>query len=96
MDKVTIIMMLASIGFIIMGSFILFSKSLRANMDTVSSYKLIRQNATMNILVGIIGVVIATIGIFMNQWIKVLIIIFIIMIAILSISQYILGKKYRN
>lgn len=100
MGKVTIIIMLASIGFILMGIFILYNKTIKSIMVTNENYnksnKFIKQNAYMNILAGLIGVIIAFITIIKGEWTKILILLFIIMIAILSLLQYILGKKYRN
>lgn len=100
MNKVTIIMILASLGFILIGMFILRSKSINSIMladeKSNKNSEFIKQNAYMNVLAGIIGIIIASISIFKSEWIKISILMFIIMIFILYILQYILGKKYRN
>lgn len=100
MDKVTIIIVFSSIGFLLMGSFILCSKTVKSIMVTEENYskcnKFIKRNGYLNIFVGVIGIFIAIVNSFNEKWTKILIIIFIIMIVILYSLQYILGKKYRN
>lgn len=100
MDKVTIIIVFSSIGFLLMGSFILCSKTVKSIMVTEENYskcdKFIKKNGYLNIFVGVTGIFIAIVNNFNEKWTEILIIIFIVMIVILYLLQYILGKKYRN
>lgn len=95
----SIIMLLASIGFILMGIIILKSKKLRGFLINSYAYKdpdkFISMNGRSNIGIGIVGLILSGLDYLFTDKSKYIVIIFILVISVLSFIQGQMGKKYR-
>jgi hypothetical protein len=96
----TIIIILGSIGFILMGLLSLKSKKIKKFLDNSGVYsdidKFIKFNGIFNISIGLVGVALGIADYILVEESKYIVIIFIAVIAISSLIQRIIGKKYRN
>ncbi|GAB6168532.1 hypothetical protein JCM1393_09920 [Clostridium carnis] len=96
----TIVMIVASIGFILMGLAILKSKKIKKTLENSSAYsdleKFIAFNGNFNVVVGLIGLVLGILDFFLEDKSKYIVIIFIIIMVASSIIQNKKGKSYRN
>lgn len=97
MNSTIIVMFLASIGFILIGIFLLNNKYLKnqdvEDKEILNEIKTIKVSGYVNILIGLIGIISSTICLFNNSLIKSIVIIFVISIVILSSIQYLFSKK---
>ena len=100
MNTTIIVMILASIGFVLIGAGIVNSKYIKKNTSedkaVLNEIKAMKTSGYINISIGIIGIIISTISIFKAEWVKTLMIVFVFCIAVLSATQYILTKKIRG
>lgn len=100
MKLTSLIMGLSSIGFILIGIFVMKSKSIAnsvgAKEEKDNANEFVRKNANLNITVGILGVIIAIVDLLTSSMSKILIIIFVLMISLSSLIQYSLSKKFRG
>ncbi len=96
----TIIIILGSLGFIIMGLISIRSKKIKNMLKNSGAYndinKFMKLNGIFNMAMGIIGIIIGIIDYFLVEQSKYVVISFIILIAILSLIQNITLKKYKN
>lgn len=96
----TIIIILGSLGFIIMGLISISSKKIKNMLKNSGAYndinKFMKLNGIFNMAMGIIGIIIGIIDYFLVEQSKYVVISFIILIAILSLIQNITLKKYKN
>lgn len=100
MRATTIIMTVASIGFIIIALSVLKSKKLRNVLEQSNVYsdsnKMLKFNGFFNLSIGIIGLILSTLDYFFYEKSKIIVIIFIVVTILGSLIQSIMGKKYRN
>lgn len=96
----TIIIILGSLGFIIMGLISISSNRIKTMLKNSGAYndidKFMKLNGTFNIAIGILGIIIGVIDYFLIEQSKYVVISFIVLIAILSLTQNITLKKYKN
>ena len=90
MNLTFIIMLFGSIGFILMGVFILFSESFKG-LNPIY----IKRNGIINIILGIIAIIITMLLYIKPQWNNVLLIAYLINILILTFIQRIITKQYK-
>lgn len=99
MNKAIIVMLLGSLGFILIGIYLLnnkYIKNIDLNKDEMKrEAKSIKLSGYTNILIGIVGVICSIAGFLYGGITKVIIMIFVLCIAILSVFQYIFNKKTR-
>lgn len=99
MSVTTIIMILASVGFIIMGLVMLKSKKLKEILAISNMYndteKYINFNGKLNMLMGIIGLILGIMDYILNQQSNYIVIVFIISLLVIIIVQKVVGKKYK-
>ncbi|MGL5380369.1 hypothetical protein [Clostridium sp.] len=100
MRATTIIMAIASIGFIIIALGVLKSKKLRNVLEQSNVYsdssKMLKFNGIFNLSIGIIGLILSVLDYFFYEKSKIIVIIFIVVTILGSLIQSIMGKKYRN
>lgn len=100
MNITILVMILGSLGFILLGIFLLNNKYIK-NID-INDKELYREAKGMkfsgyiNLLIGVIGIICSLICLITNNINKVIVLIFALSIAILSSIQYILNKKIRK
>ncbi|ATD54045.1 hypothetical protein [Clostridium chauvoei] len=96
----TIVMIVASIGFILIGLVILSSKKIRKLMSEVQIYtdtnKFISFNGKFNIIVGLAGLLLGGLDYMFEEQSKYIVVIFIIVMVTASLLQNKLGKKYKK
>lgn len=96
----TSVILVASIGFILMGVIVLKSKKIKKILDDTQLYndtkKFIGINSKTNISIGIIGLILGMLDYFFIQWSKYIVLLFIIIMAILLFVQSKIGKQYRG
>lgn len=99
MSGTTIIMGVASIGFVIMGLVMLKNKKLKEILISSNMYKdtekYINFNGKFNISVGIVGLVLMILDYLLEDKSNYIVIIFILIMLIATIAQKIVGKKYK-
>ncbi|MBS6184202.1 MAG: hypothetical protein E7E64_00895 [Clostridium celatum] len=100
MNITILVMFLGSLGFILLGVFLLNNKYIK-NIDTsdkevYKEIKAMKVSGYTNILIGAIGLVCSTISFISGNISKTLVTIFVICIALLSTIQYIANKKIRK
>ena len=100
MNITILVMFLGSLGFILLGVFLLNNKYIK-NIDTSDKevYKEIKSmkvSGYTNISIGSIGLVCSTIAFISGNISKTVVTIFVICIALLSTTQYILNKKMKK
>lgn len=99
MNGATIIIIFASIGFILMGLVMLKSKKLKDILITSNMYKdtdkYIKFNGKFNVSIGAIGLVVALINYLIGQESSYVVIVFIAIMLLATITQKIVGKKYK-
>ena len=100
MKGTTVVILLSSIGFIVIGLIYLRSKKIRKSFEESNIYKdtdkYIRINFLSNLILGMLGILIGIIdyfGIFQSNYV---IILFITLILIQSIIQRAISKSNRN
>lgn len=100
MNITLLIMFLGSLGFIFLGAFLLNNKYIKS-MDTndkevYKEIKAMKISGYTNIAIGGVGLVCSIIAFVSGTLSKTIVIIFVMCIAILSTTQYILNKKIRK
>lgn len=100
MNGSIIIIIFASIGFIIMGLVMLRSKKLKDILIASNIYKdtekYINFNGKVNLVVGYIGLAAASIDYLWSEESSYIVIIFIAIMLSATIIQKVVGKKYKN
>lgn len=96
----TVIIILGSIGFILMGLLSLKSKKMKNFLKSSGVYndidKFMKLNGIFNISIGFSGIVLGVLDYILIEQSKYIVIIFIIVITISSFVQNKILKKYRN
>lgn len=96
----TIVIILGSIGFILMGLLSLKSKKMKSFMKDSGVYndidKFMKLNGIFNISIGLVGIALGILDYILVEQSKYIVIIFIFVIAITSFIQNKILKKYRN
>ncbi|WP_196000932.1 hypothetical protein [Clostridium sp. 1001271B_151109_B4] len=100
MNFTIVVMVLGSLGFILLGTFLLNNKYIK-NIDEndkelYKEAKSMKLSGYTNILIGAIGVTCSIAAFVVGNVSKTIVIIFVACIAILSTLQYILNKKIRK
>lgn len=99
MNGATIIIIFASVGFIVMGLAMLKSEKLENILILSNMYKdtkkYIKFNGKFNVGIGVIGLMVALINYFIGQESSYIVIVFIAIMLFATIIQKILGKKYK-
>ena len=100
MNITLLVMFLGSLGFILLGAFLLNNKYIK-NIDPKDSElykeaKSMKLSGYTNILIGVIGVICSIATFVVGDISKTIVMIFVVCIAILSTFQYILNKKIRK
>lgn len=100
MNITIIVMILGSLGFILLGIFLLNNKYVKGvdinDKELYKEVKGMRFSGYINLLIGIIGIICSLISLATNSINKNIVIIFSLSIAILSSVQYLLNKKIRK
>lgn len=96
MKTVTIVLLIVSALLVLMGIFLLSTKNQYAVSDKGSKYSAVavKINAIGNIIVGVLGGILALVYQFVEIQKNVLLFIFLAMIIIVNIIQGLLKKKY--
>ena len=93
-------MFLGSLGFILLGSFLLNNKYIKSidttDKEAYNEVKAMNVSGYTNIAIGVVGLVCSTISFILGNVSKTVVIIFVMCIALLSVTQYILNKKIRS
>ncbi|MCR1952268.1 MULTISPECIES: hypothetical protein [unclassified Clostridium] len=96
----TIVIILGSIGFILMGFLSLKSKKMKNFLKDSGVYsdieKFMKLNGIFNISIGFAGIILGALDYIFIEQSKYIVIIFILTIAIASFVQNKMLKKYRN
>lgn len=97
MNITIIVMFLGSLGFILLGTFLLSNKYVKSidinDKELYKEAKGMKFSGYINLLIGAIGIVCSLICLITNSINKVIVVTFAVSIAILSSVQYILNKK---
>lgn len=100
MQITTLVILLGSLGFIIMGLISLLSKKMKSYFKESGVYKdtekFMKYSGIFNVSIGLIGVVLGILDIALVEKSKYIVVIYIICILTLSVIQNKLLKKYRN
>ena len=100
MNITIIVMILGSLGFILLGIFLLNNKYIKSidinDKELYKEVKGMKFSGYINILIGVIGVICSLICLITNSINKGIVTIFSLSIAILSSIQYIFNKKIRK
>lgn len=100
MNITILVMFLGSLGFILLGAFLLNNKYIKSidtnDKESYKEVKAMKVSGYTNISIGIIGLVCSTISFISGNINKTIVTTFIICIALLSTTQYILNKKIRK
>lgn len=99
MSGSTLIILLASLWFIIFGFLILYSKKVREILETGSRVTnkeaYVKFNGMFNIILGITGLVLGALDYFIKGYTLVFVVIFIVMMFSASLLQAFSAKKYK-
>ena len=99
MKLTTLVMLIGSAGFLILGLVLLFSSKLKNKIKNSGIMKnpegYIKFNGSFNSFIGIIGFILSCLDAFIPSYSKVFVILFIVSMFTASISQAIIGRKYR-
>lgn len=99
MNIVIIVMLLGSLGFILLGALLLNNKYAKCknieDKSLINEIKSMKISGYVNIAIGSIGVISTLICLLNASLMRIVVIIFAILIAVLSLTQYILSKKYK-
>lgn len=100
MKSTTVVMFVASLWFIILGSLMHFNKSFQGKLENgvqnVNDKKgYIRFNSIYNIAVGLLGILVAIADYFVKEKSWVTLGVFVVIMFGASFVQSIMGKKYR-
>lgn len=99
MNIVIIVMFLGSVGFIFLGTLLLNNKYVKSknteDKSLVNEVKAMKVTGWINITIGAIGFITALISLLNESLNRTMVIVFIISIAILSLTQYVLSKKFK-
>lgn len=95
MKTISIVLLIASLLIMAIGIFLLVSKNYFSNIGDESKYKneAIKINAIVNIVIGIAGILLATINQIFNIEKNIILIIFVIVIILGNIIQFSLKKR---
>ncbi|MBD7913907.1 hypothetical protein H9660_01980 [Clostridium sp. Sa3CUN1] len=100
MKSTTLVILLGSLGFLVMGFVSLLSKKIKEYFKESGVYnnidKFMKYNGIFNLSIGIIGIILGMLDILLEEKSKYIIIIYIILTLTISIIQNKLLKKYRN
>ena len=100
MKNTTLVILIGSLGFIIIGLISLLSKKIKNYFKESGVYKdtdkFMYYNGIFNLSIGAIGIVLGISDVIMLQKSKYIIVIYIVFIFILSIIQNKFLKKYKN
>lgn len=100
MKSTTLIMLLGSFGFLIIGLISLLSKKIKKYFKESGVYKdtdkFMYYNGVFNLSIGLIGIILGLLDIILTEKSKYIIVIYIAFIFILSIIQNKMLKKYKN
>ena len=100
MNITLLVMFLGSLGFILLGAFLLNNKYIKSmntkDKEVYKEVKAMKISGYTNIAIGGIGLICSIISFISGSVSKTVVIIFVISIAILSATQYILNKKIRK
>ncbi|MDV4152594.1 hypothetical protein R0131_17340 [Clostridium sp. AL.422] len=100
MKNTALVILLGSLGFIIIGLISLLSKKIKNYFKDSGVYKdtdsFMYYNGIFNLSMGLIGAVLGALDMFLVEKSKYIIVIYIVVILILSITQNKLLKKYKN
>ncbi|MGL5354347.1 MAG: hypothetical protein ACRDA5_13670 [Clostridium sp.] len=100
MSQTTTIIIFASLGFILMGTVMLKNQKLEKILDSSNLYsdtrKYIKFNGQFNIVLGVIGAILAFVNYILPTDSNYVVIIFISIILIATVVQKIIGKKYKK
>ncbi|MGN0027530.1 MAG: hypothetical protein ACI33I_11115 [Clostridium sp.] len=100
MKSTTLIMVLGSFGFLIIGLISLLNKRIKKYFKESGVYKdtdkFMYYNGVFNLFLGLVGIVLGILDMILTEKSKYIIIIYIIFIFILSTIQNKLLKKYKN
>ena len=100
MKITTVIMILGSLGFIVMGLISLLSKGIRNYFKESGIYNdvdaFMKYSSIFNLAIGVIGILLGGLDHFLNESSRVIVIVYVLVIFILSIIQRSILKKYKN
>ena len=100
MNITVIVMFLGSLGFILLGSFLLTNKYIKridtTDKEAYNEVKAMKVSGYTNLGIGGIGLICSIISFISGTVSKTVVIIFVLCIALLSATQYILNKKIRK
>lgn len=100
MKSTTLVILLGSLGFIIMGLISLLSKKTKDYFKESGVYKnvdkFMKYNGVFNLSIGIIGTILGILDIAIVEKSKYIIVVYIVFTLTLSMIQNKLLKKYRN
>lgn len=100
MKSTTLVILLGSMGFMIIGLLSLLSKKMKNYLKESGVYndtdKFMKYNGIFNLSIGLIGIILGILDIILVERSKYIIVIYIIFIVTLSITQNKSLKKYRN
>lgn len=95
MKTISIVLFIASLLIMAIGIFLLVSKNYFSNIGDESKYKgsAVKINAIVNICIGIAGIILATINQIFNIEKNIILILFVIVIVLGNVIQFILKKR---
>lgn len=100
MNYTTKVIIIASIGFIIMGVTYLKNEKIKKSLRESGLYKdadgFIRFNGIFNISIGLVGILVGISDYFFSEFSRKIVTVFAGLIIFLSIIQNIYSKKYKN
>ena len=100
MNITLLVMFLGSLGFILLGVFLLNNKYIKSidtnDKEVYKEVKAMKISGYTNIAIGGVGLVCSAISFISGNVSKTVVTIFVICIALLSTTQYILNKKIRK
>lgn len=99
MGLTTLVMLIGSAGFLILGLTLSFNRKLKDKIIKSGAMKdgegYLKFNSIFYLAIGIVGIILSILEEFIPSYGKIFVIIFIVVMVGSSISQSILGKKYR-
>lgn len=100
MDKITLIIGLASLGYILIGLFVSKNKAANKSVENkeyeIKNKKFVKDTARANIVTGVLGLIVAAVNFFAKPNHIMIIIIFIVIVSGSSLVQMGIGKSYTN
>lgn len=97
---VTLVMIIGSLGFLVMGLINLFNKKIKEFFKSSGVYKdideFMKYSALFNFIIGGAGIILGILNYMAYDKSNIFIVIYIVLIFILSIIQRIVLKKYKN